>query len=164
MFIREMRLDDLPFVMRVQRCCYHAIVPESQAVMESKLTIGPGCCFVCEENNLIVGYLLGHPWRSNSVIALHMELKELPPECDCLYLHDMAVLPEMRGKKIGEQLLYKFETEALRRKIRYVFLVAVQGAETFWLRMGYYKKNNAFSMMKVLAPYPDEECTSLPVS
>ena len=80
MFIREMRLDDLPFVMRVQRCCYHAIVPESQAVMESKLTIGPGCCFVCEENNLIVGYLLGHPWRSNSVIALHMELKELPPE------------------------------------------------------------------------------------
>ena len=170
MFIREMRLDDLPFVMRVQRCCYHAIVPESQAVMESKLTIGPGCCFVCEENNLIVGYLLGHPWRSNSVIALHMELKELPPECDCLYLHDMAVLPEMRGKKIGEQLLYKFETEALRRKIRYVFLVAVQGAETFWLRMGYYKKNNAdtiklssygtpaFSMMKVLAPYPLSTC------
>ena len=51
MFIREMRLDDLSFVMRVQRCCYHAIVPESQAVMESKLTIGPGCCFVCEENN-----------------------------------------------------------------------------------------------------------------
>ena len=105
-----------------------------------------------------------------------MELKELPPECDCLYLHDMAVLPEMRGKKIGEQLLYKFETEALRRKIRYVFLVAVQGAETFWPRMGYYKKNNAdtiklssygtpaFSMMKVLAPYPDEECTSLPVN
>ena len=94
MFIREMRRNDLPFIMRIQQCCYHAIVPESQAVMESKLTIGPGCCFVCEEGNQVVGYLLGHPWRSDSVVALHMELKELPSECNCLYLHDMAVLPK----------------------------------------------------------------------
>ena len=168
-FIREMRRNDLPFIMRIQQCCYHAIVPESQAVMESKLTIGPECCFVCEEGNQVVGYLLGHPWRSDSVIALHMELKELPSECNCLYLHDMAVLPEMRGRRIGEQLLYRFETEALRRKMRHTLLVAVQGAETFWQRMGYQQKNDtdsiklssygttAFPMIKSLEPYLGEE-------
>lgn len=106
MFIREMRRNDLPFIMRIQQCCYHAIVPESQAVMVSKLTIGPGCCFVCEEGNQVVGYLLGHPWHSDSVIALHMELKELPSECvafdsDPLYSPGERAVARVRGLSRG---------------------------------------------------------------
>ena len=117
MLIREMRPDDLSAVMLIQKRCYHAITPESPAVMASKLAAGAGCCFVCEEKKRVVGYLLGHPWRSDSAVALHQELEELPEECDSLYLHDMAVLPEMRGRGVGELLLRRFEEAARARKL-----------------------------------------------
>lgn len=140
MLIREMRPDDLSAVMLIQKRCYHAITPESPAVMASKLAAGAGCCFVCEEKKRVVGYLLGHPWRSDSAVALHQELEELPEECDSLYLHDMAVLPEMRGRGVGELLLRRFEEAARARKLAGSHLVAIQGAETFWRRMGYREK------------------------
>ena len=88
----------------------------------------------------VVGYLLGHPWRSDSAVALHQELEELPEECDSLYLHDMAVAPEMRGRGVGELLLRRFEEAARARKLAGSHLVAIQGAETFWRRMGYREK------------------------
>ena len=82
-------------------------------------------------------YLDNYPFPYYLVVQ---SVEELPEECDSLYLHDMAVLPEMRGRGVGELLLRRFEEAARARKLAGSHLVAIQGAETFWRRMGYREK------------------------
>lgn len=135
--IRSMRPEDIDGIMTVQQKAYFAIEPEQADVMLSRFLCAPNCCFVCEKNNRIYGYLLGHPWSGDRVPPLHKKLETLPQPCEFLYLHDMAVAPEARGHGIAKKLFEQFRITAFQLKLRSSRLVAIQGAEKFWAALGY---------------------------
>ena len=128
---------DIDGVMAVQRKAYFAIEPENADVMESRVLRAPGCCFVWEEKSRIRGYLLGHPWHGEGVPPLHQRLENLPESCELLYLHDLAVDPDARGRGIAGELLRRFLAVAPELNLRESRLVAIQGAERFWASHGY---------------------------
>lgn len=137
MLIRKMTAHDHDAVMLVQEQAYHEIPPETKEVLESKFRFGKEFCFVCQAEEKVQGYLLAHPWSGSSVPPLHTPLTELPEHSDSIYLHDMAILPVLRGKQAGRKLFAAFKEAVRHSGFRKSHLTAVQAAERFWEKMGY---------------------------
>ena len=62
----------------------------------------------------MLGYAVSHPGRLGRPPALDSRLGELPSDADCLYLHDVALLPEARGLGLGESLVDLLRALAIR--------------------------------------------------
>jgi GNAT superfamily N-acetyltransferase len=92
----------------------------------------------------IVGYLFFHPWFSGRAKELNNKSFSLTGKEDCLYLHDLAVLPEARGKGITKTALDYFDSVAKQLGFSQQFLVAVQGSKEFW-------ESNGFSTIKEIS-------------
>jgi GNAT superfamily N-acetyltransferase len=61
-----------------------------------------------------VGYGLSHPRKLNCIPPLDSFLKTIPSDADCLYVHDVAVLPEVRGHGYAESYVELMDERALK--------------------------------------------------
>ncbi|KAL1839981.1 hypothetical protein VTJ49DRAFT_944 [Mycothermus thermophilus] len=116
---RPMTPTDLPAVMRIGDEI-HRDLPEDEAVFRERLLLFPAGCFVLEVNGFedgeggnsvarkdgsetstnIGGYIISFPVRRNRPPALNARFPGgvLPVGADQYYLHDVAVLPQFRGR------------------------------------------------------------------
>jgi ribosomal protein S18 acetylase RimI-like enzyme len=115
----------------------HADLPESPEVFEEKLRLFPQGCFVLTEHARIVGYSFCHPWRLRSIPPLNQLLIRLPAPPDAMLIHDVAVLPEARGRGSTAVLVGLIETLAKRLGISDLALVSVYNTRAFWARFGF---------------------------
>ena len=60
-----------------------------------------------------------------------------PPAPDCLFIHDLAVLPRARGYGATYGLIEIIEKLARKRAIPYLALVSVYGTYPLWGRFGF---------------------------
>ncbi|MDQ8020888.1 MAG: GNAT family N-acetyltransferase, partial [Moraxellaceae bacterium] len=58
-------------------------------------------------------------------------------QVDSLYLHDLAVLPRMKGQRLAQWLVQHAWARAWSMGLRSSALVAVQDSLPFWSRLGY---------------------------
>lgn len=124
----------------------HPDLPEGHEVFEEKLRLYPEGCFVLVENGQVVGYCLSHPWLVNSAPALGQLMLTLPPMPDCLFIHDVAVLIQARGRGAAGDLLELLLSLARRENIHILALVSVYGTYPFWTRFGFeVMSNTAFA-------------------
>lgn len=70
-------------------------------------------------------------------------MHDVPP--DCLYLHDLAVLPQHRGNGISHMLLAAALELAKAQQLNQMALIAVQGSVSFWQSQGF---------TTVMSPHP----------
>ena len=79
-------------------------------------------------------------------------LGQLPDAADCLYVHDVAVLPEQRG---GVARAYVAEIEDLARSsgIMTLALVSVYGTHVLWERFGFQLVAPDAALRNKLASY-----------
>lgn len=133
-----MQAGHLPGVLRVQAIAYRDIVPESDRVMIRKWELAPDCCFVCLADGEVHGYVLAHPWHADRVPELHGYLEQLPEAAESFYLHDLALHPALRGKRLASALFDAARQAALRRRFRRSHLIAVQHSVPFWQKQGYW--------------------------
>jgi GNAT superfamily N-acetyltransferase len=115
----------------------HVELPESPEVFEEKLRLFPTGCFVLTEHTRVVGYSFCHPWRLRSIPPLNQLLVRLPASPDCVLIHDVAVLPEVRGQGSTAVLVGSIETIAKRLDISHLALVSVYNTRAFWARFGF---------------------------
>ena len=115
----------------------HPDYPESRAVFANRLALFAPGCFVCQTDDAIYGYLISHPWRRGQSVPLDTELAALPDEADCLYLHDIALLPAARGKGASALALQAVEQVARQAGLTVLSLVALPGTEAYWSRQGF---------------------------
>jgi predicted N-acetyltransferase YhbS len=66
-----------------------------------------------------------------------VRLTALPDRPDTLSLHDLAVAPEARGHGVARTLFAAVHALARERGFASVSLVAVQGSDPFWARLGF---------------------------
>jgi len=132
---RAARVSDFPGIVAIA-ARLHPDLPERPQVLMEKLQLYPRGCRVLVANDTIAGYGLAHPWMKQQIPPLDGFLERLPDAPDCLYVHDVAVLPDFRG---GVARAYVAEIEELARSsgIATLALVSVYGTRRLWERLGF---------------------------
>ena len=123
-------------MMQLQARSYDVSLHEPVALFESILNLSPATCFTASYDEDLAGYLLTYP-----VPAGYQDFgKKLPVVTGgetTLYIHDLCVGPEQRGKGIA-RLLFDGMIESLGPlKIKKIVAVAVQDSTGFWQKCGF---------------------------
>ena len=133
---RPLTVDDLPGLLDVQRACYGDDYVESAEVFARRLASPAQWSLVLEDDGRVCAYLAAYGSLLGKVTPLHGDF-EAVPQPDTLYLHDMAVLPQLVGRGLARALLGPLWQHATARGLRQSALVSVQGSQTYWERHGY---------------------------
>ena len=113
--------------------------PERETVFANRLALySAGCLLLVDDGSRnILGYVLAHPWKRDHSIMLDQIIEKLPIWPDCFYLHDIALLPETRGRGMGYAGIAAIEKIAHNERLPSISLVALSGALPFWTRNGF---------------------------
>lgn len=131
-----MRSTDLPALCAIADLV-HPDHPESPEALASRLTRFPAGCFLAEGTPGIFGYCLSHPGHVGRPPPLDSVLSELPADADCLYLHDLALVPAARGRGLGEAMVGMLAAVARAHGFDRIALTAVNRSWGFWERQGF---------------------------
>ena len=66
-----------------------------------RVRLYPSGCFIYKSADRPCGYILSHPWVRNSPTPLNALLGQIPGDARTYYLHDLALLPKVRGLGAG---------------------------------------------------------------
>ncbi|MGL4634760.1 MAG: GNAT family N-acetyltransferase [Beijerinckiaceae bacterium] len=153
---RAMTPADLVDVMAIASVV-HPDYPEDMAVFAERLALAPiGCRILCQTNE-VLGYVLSHPWSFGQLPELNNLLGAIPQKSNTWYLHDLALLPAVRGTGAAGALVKELIYQAKLQGFSYMTLVAVNGSAGFWERNGFRKVNDG-SLDRKLASYDKEAC------
>ncbi|MBZ6076377.1 GNAT family N-acetyltransferase [Microvirga puerhi] len=135
-FWRPMTAEDLP-VVKALADRIHVDHPEDMQVFVERLALHRAGCHVLEEDKRLIGYTLSHPWRFGNPPALNTPLGSIPADATTYYVHDVALLPESRGKGYAADIVARLTQHAIERGFDNLSLVAVNGSRGFWGRFGF---------------------------
>jgi GNAT superfamily N-acetyltransferase len=132
---RPLRAADMGRVQAISELI-HPALPERLEVLDEKRRLSPGTClgYGGEE---IRGYGIAHPWLFGRIPALDGFLEGLPPEPDCLFVHDVALLPHARGRGAAARYIRLLSGLAHTAGLQGLACVAVYGAERLWSQLGF---------------------------
>ncbi|KAK4183777.1 putative gcn5-related n-acetyltransferase [Podospora australis] len=146
---RKMKPNDINAVHKIGNII-HAALPEDQSIPAERLRLFPDGCLVlaspstnteddnnaAEEEEVIGGYIISHPIKHRQPPPLNTLLGDIPIDADQFYLHDVAILPEFRGKGLAAMGIAMALVEADKR-FQTTCLVSVYGTAKFWGRFGF---------------------------
>jgi GNAT superfamily N-acetyltransferase len=130
---RLMTAADLPAVNALA-ALIHPAFPEDEAVFAERLRLYPQGCRVWAQNGKVAAYVVSHPWVDRAPPALNALLGSLPAKPSTYYLHDIALLPEVRGSGAAMDVLTSLVEQALAERLPSLSLIAVNGSAGFWRR------------------------------
>jgi len=128
---------------------------EGRAVFANRLVLWPAGCFVLAEREAVAGYLVSYPWSAESAPALNTVLEGLPSRPELIYLHDLALRPEARGRGWTGPMISRLAEQARAEGWPAMSLVAVNEAEGFWRRHGFEPLASAALADKLASYGPD---------
>jgi GNAT superfamily N-acetyltransferase len=117
---------DLAEVLAIAAIC-HPDLPEPPEIFAERLALHPAGCFATQG-----GYAIAHPWAGEAP-PLATLLGALPAAPDHLFLHDVALRPEARGRGLLPALLARLDALGWPE----TRLVAVRGTSALWARHGF---------------------------
>ncbi|MBP2298420.1 GNAT family N-acetyltransferase [Azospirillum picis] len=141
---RPMRESDLDAVLAVADVV-HRDYPEDRSIFVERLALYSPGCRVAQVDGLmdgladggIIGYGIMHPGRLGAPPPLDTPLGRLPADADCLYIHDIALLPAARGSGLGAAVLDYAHALATREGWDRLALTSTPGARSYWDRAGF---------------------------
>lgn len=134
--IRPLAAADLTAAAAIQNEVYLPLYREAADILGSRILVAPGFCWGAFEGEALIAYILSHPWPAGSPPAIGIHLPT-PPEGDNWFIHDLAIAPQARGSGLGRVLAGRAAQAAKDAGLTRGDLVAVQGASSFWSRLGY---------------------------
>lgn len=133
---RAMATGDLDAVMDIA-AVVHPSYPERREVFAERLALFPDGCLVAMVDDAVVGYAVTHPAVIGEPPGLDTLLGALAPGADCLYLHDVALLPAAQGRRLGEAAFQRIRGVAVDSGLAVLALIATPPARPYWLRHGF---------------------------
>jgi len=128
---RPMTAADLPEVARIADLV-HVDLPERPSVLAERLRLFPDGCLMADG-----GYAIAHPSRLGCPPPLDTLLGTLPEDADALHLHDVALLPALRGRGLGGAAVARLMQVATGCGLTRATLIAVHGTPPYWARFGF---------------------------
>jgi ribosomal protein S18 acetylase RimI-like enzyme len=123
-------------IVNIQDKAYAGILPEDAHVLKSKWLSSPNTCAVyLDDSNRISAYLLAHPWSGETPPKLNQVTVVTGNEY--LYLHDLALAEQARGKGIAKKLVENLINTAKTQGFKKILLVSVQHSGGFWRQFGF---------------------------
>ena len=119
----------------------HVDLHEGLEVIAEKHRRFPAGCSKVVDDGRLVAYGIAHPWLLYRIPQLDAFLGDLPPNPDCLYIHDVVVAPEARGRDLAGACLERLKAVALRMDLHAMALVSVYGTTRLWSRFGFIEES-----------------------
>jgi GNAT superfamily N-acetyltransferase len=171
MIWQSLASTDMPSVMAIAAQVHPGLFERPEIFLE-KLTLFPHGCKKLLTNNQLVGYGFAHPWRLYSIPQLDTFLEKIPTRPDCLYIHDVAILPHARGHNAAGLLVTQLQTLAALFGFHALSLVSVYMTTGFWQRFGFeiikveaieeqlisYGNEASYMTMCLNKRWPDSQC------
>ncbi|WP_439406728.1 GNAT family N-acetyltransferase [Bradyrhizobium sp. DASA03076] len=130
----------------------HPDLFERPEVFAEKMRLCSDGCRVLAADEAIVGYGLAHPWKKHWIPPLDALLERLPDDADCLYVHDIAVLPHARGG-VARDYVATIEKLARSSGVSALALVSIYTTRPLWERFGFRPVTTNAEMSAKLASY-----------
>jgi ribosomal protein S18 acetylase RimI-like enzyme len=137
-----MAARDLNAVAAIERENHSPLPPEDLPVFANRLALFPAGCLVVGDP--VGGYAIAHPWAGPAP-PLGAVLEALPDAPDRLFLHDVALRPELRGRGLVAALVEMLCDVAAARGLSEIRLTAVHGTAPRWVRLGFAVDGGAVS-------------------
>mgnify|MGYP001031564814 CR=1 FL=1 len=108
--IRKGSPEDIKGIMEVERTSFHADIIEKEAVFLERLKVYTEGFFILTEDDRIIGYACTEIWKKKDTVEGydfllgHSISKVHDLTGTELYIASMGILPEVRGKGLGEFL------------------------------------------------------------
>ncbi|MDR1182132.1 MAG: GNAT family N-acetyltransferase, partial [Bacteroidales bacterium] len=126
----------IPEMMDIQKICFQEIYRESVFVYDTLVKVFPDGAWGAFYNDKMIGYLFFHPYKNKTVKPLDSGLV-LTGEENCMYLHEIAILPQYRARGVPGRLINEFDNVSARYRMNYQSLVSVQDSMGFWKKKGF---------------------------
>lgn len=155
--IRRAQVNDVEWIMKIQRLNYSADLVEEAGVFESIVREHPNCCFVALEakSARVVGFFIAHMWpdvaRPPALNGYCIGGRDADKTNRVYYIHDLTIDPTFQELGIGDHLTKAFLASVKGDDV-VVTLVAVHHSAGFWERHGFRK---AVCCVDILATYGD---------
>ncbi|HEX8472342.1 MAG TPA: GNAT family N-acetyltransferase [Brevundimonas sp.] len=106
-------------------------------------------------DELPVGYLVAYPMRRETAPPLNTLMEVIPKDAEVIYLHDLALDPDVRGGGHTAAIVERLAQQAKADGWPALALVAVNDAAGFWMKRGFTTASLS-GMAEKLATYgPD---------
>lgn len=130
---------DVPAVLALQAQCYGPEFLESAQAFAAKLaaTRHLHCSYLAVEAGEPLAYVVSLPVDDGQLPALDAPSVTPARAPRTLHLHDLAVSPAGRAKRLGHKLVQQVVHRAQDMGLAQVALVAVQGSRAYWERHGF---------------------------
>lgn len=129
---------------------------EGRDCFENRLALNPSGCFVlADESGPPRGYLVAYPWQAGAAPALNTLIGSIPADADVLYLHDLALHPDIRGGGWSTVIVERLADQARAEGWPALSLVAVNNAAPFWERRGFVGVDSPAMTAKLASYGPD---------
>jgi len=151
---RPMRANDLDGVVAVAASAFPGHF-ESRACFEERLRLFPQGCFALAATDTVKGYLITYPWPLGAIPPLNSLIGKLPERRDALYLHDLALHPDMRGQGQVRPILERLVRDTRAMGIPAIALVSVNDTAAFWQAMGFQPAPDDDAIGRKLHSYGD---------
>jgi GNAT superfamily N-acetyltransferase len=115
----------------------HVSHPEDPEVLAERRRLYPQGCFMLVEDGRAIGYALTHPWRFAEPPPLNRLLGAIPSPATTYYIHDVALMPEARGKGYAAQITSLLVAHAREAGFSNLSMVAVNKSQVFWEKAGF---------------------------
>jgi hypothetical protein len=130
----------------------HTQLPERPEVFREKFQLFLDGCRILRSGTATVGYGIAHPWLLNSIPPLDALLVALPASPECLFIHDVVVIPEARGHEASAAYVAEMRLVAVQANLPSLALVSVYGTTPLWSRLGFRVVDDA-TLAPKLASY-----------
>ena len=133
---RDALLGDAEMISAIEHRV-HTLPPERIEVFREKIALFGAGCRVLTMGGRVVGYGIAHPWRFDDVPPPDRLLGAIPTDATCLFLHDVAMLPEARGSGASGAFVDHAAKVAAQEGLASLALVSVYGTDGLWQRHGF---------------------------
>ena len=129
---------------------------EGRECFENRLALNPAGCFILSGGDgAPKGYLVAYPWRADDAPALNTLVEAIPDDATVMYLHDLALHPDVRGGGWSRPIVERLAEEAKAAGWPALALVAVNDAAHFWEGLGFTVVESAAMAAKLASYGPD---------
>ncbi|SDR41232.1 Acetyltransferase (GNAT) family protein [Rhizobiales bacterium GAS191] len=134
---RPARPDDLEAINSIGDRIHPDLV-ERPEIFEERFRLFPDGCMALSDGEGLAGYGLCHPWVLNSIPPLDTLLISLPSPPECIFVHDVGIVPRARGSNSAQAYIALAVDLARERGISALTLVSVYETQPLWERCGFH--------------------------
>ncbi len=135
--VRLMQREDVQAMLRIQAQCYPPSMNESAQVLTARhARCGDTAWVAVDADGEVSAYLVAYRSRRGKVSCLGDAFAH-EPQADVLYLHDLAIATEWRGRGLARTLVDHARQQAQAQGLGGLALVSVNDTVLFWRQQGF---------------------------